>query len=200
MKKYLLGLFAIVVFAITSCNQQPQYYPQQPVAIQQPAQGDPNQFYNDPQYASQQPVQYNYQGQQILIDAALMAYLYTYHIDPGYYYSTHRSYSHFHVYSNGYYSGYSRGYRPTYVSYNHYHYAAPNARYVSRASISRPVTSQRSFGAHSTSTPVRTGGFGSSSRPSSTVSSTPRSSFGSSRSSSSFGSSRSSSGGGGRHR
>lgn len=171
MKRLSTLLFAILsIVLITSCNNPPQQqYYQQPVAVQQPVQqvqGDPNQFYNDPQYANQQPVQYVYNGQQILIDAALMAYLYTYHIDPGYYYSTHRSYSHFHVYSNGYYSGYARGYHPTYVSYNHYHYSAPNARYVThtytRTSISQPVRSQRSFGTR-TVAPVRSGGFGRSS-------------------------------------
>ena len=78
-------------------------------------------------------------------------------------------------------------------------YSRPTTSYSrpatpTRTSLSNPSTSQRSFTPRNTTTPIRSGGFGSSSRSSS-------SSFGSSSSSrSSFGSSRSSFGGGSRGR
>jgi hypothetical protein len=210
MKKYLVGLFACLLIAITSCNQQP-YYDQQPAVTYQ---DNPDQYFNDPQYANQPPVQYAYNGQQMLIDAALMAYLYNNHINPGYYYSTHRTYSHFHVYNNGSYSGYARSYRPRFVTYKSYHYTAPSTRYVTRTHIvirpsnssfgssnskykfnnrsTSPEVSTRKSGwfnrsSTSTSSPAKSSWF--SSRPSSSSS---RSSFGSSSSSRSFGSSSSS--------
>jgi len=138
MKKILsimvIGLISLSTF---SCRQTPQVvYVQptqaQPVQQQQTVQGDPNQFFNDPTYANQPPILYPYNGQQMLIDAALMAYFTSYNINPGYYYSTHPGYTHFHVYRNGSYSGYAPGYHG-YVTVNHYHYVAPNPKYVTKS-------------------------------------------------------------------
>jgi hypothetical protein len=118
---------------------------------------------------------YQYQSHFSVGDYLLLAYLlrpHPYYISP-YHYHSYPAYYHTTVV------------RRTYVSR-----PSVDTRNVStsRSSLSAPTSSQRSFSVRSSSTPVRSGGFGSS---------RSGSSFGSSRSS--FGSSRSSFGGG-RHR
>ncbi len=135
MKKFLTIIFAgLFALAISSCGQNPNVVvvqPQQSVPVQSGYQ-DPNQFYNDPEYANQPPVLQNINGQQVLVDAALMAYIGYYHYNLGSYYSAYPTVNHFHVYRNGVYSGYPRGYH-SYVASTSYHYHAPNPTYVTRS-------------------------------------------------------------------
>jgi len=158
---FAIAVTFVTLLVLTSCHSNPpaQVVYTQPAPVQQAPsfQGDPNQFYSDPDYTNQPPVQYVYNGQQLLIDAALMAYFTSYHINPGYYYSTHPGYAHFHVYSNGVYSGYPRGYNH-FVTVNHYHYIAPNPRYVTkngapdmRYKANQVNYSRKSFSSHTSS-------------------------------------------------
>ena len=94
------------------------------------------------------------------------------------------------VYHYGYYPSYYRSYRTTtYRTVTHSYNSSPSSSGSvrsaanTRSSLSNPVRSQRSFSARDASTPVRSGGFGSSSSSSSRSSfSSGRSSFGGSRS------------------
>jgi len=178
---------------------------------------------------------YHYSTHYSVGDYLFMSYLlsrHAFYVTPyhyGYYPGFYRPYRSFYGYgySRPYYrQTYSRNVRTGVVTRSTS--ASPSRSYNSssrsystptqtRKSFSTPTSSQRSFQVRNTSTPVRSGGFGNSSRSSSSRSSfgsgssssrssfgSGRSSFGSSRSSSSsrssFGSSRSSFGGGGRRR
>ena len=142
---------------------------------------------------------YNYHNHYSLTDAILLSYLlrpHPYYI-PRYHYGYYPSYYHRRtvVYSRTRIIS-SPSYRSSVRTTTSY--SRPTTSYSrpatpTRTSISNPTTSQRSFTPRS-STPVRSGGFGSSSSSSSrssfsspSSSSSSRSSFGSSRSSSSFG-------------
>ena len=150
---------------------------------------------------------YYYHNHYSLTDAILLSYLlrpHPYYI-PRYHYGYYPSYYHrTSVISTRTRIISSPSYRSSVRTTTSYSrpttsYSRPTTSYSrpatpTRTSLSNPSTSQRSFTPRSTSSPVRSGGFGSSSRSSS-------SSFGSSSSSrSSFGSSRSSFGGGSRGR
>ena len=116
---------------------------------------------------------YMYQSHFSAGDYLLMAYLFR----PHPYYVP--------VYHYGYYPSYyhrSAVVRRTYTTSNRTSINRSNIITNSRSSISTPSSSQRSFQSRSSSSPVRSGGFGSS--RSSSSSSSSRSGFGSSRSSS----------------
>jgi len=132
----IVGLFATL---LTACHSNPPQvvYVQpaaQPIAVQQPVavQQDPNSFYSNPQYANQPPVMETINGNQVLVDAALVAYLTYYNISPSSYYTSHPGYAHFHVYHNGVYSGFAPGYHG-YVTQSHYHYTAPDPKYLTKS-------------------------------------------------------------------
>ena len=127
---------------------------------------------------------YNYHSSFSIGELLLLSYMLRPH---RYYYP---------VYHYGYYPSYYHGYSTTtYRTVTHTYNSAPSGSGVvrsaasTRSSLSNPVRSQRSFTARDASTPVRSGGFGTSS------SSSGRSGFGSGSSRSSFGSGRSSFGG-----
>jgi len=164
---------------------------------------------------------YMYSTHYTLGDYLFMSYLFHPHpyYVPMYHYGYYPRY--YHPYRSYYGYGYSRPYYRQSYSVTRYrtsngsYRSVPSSTYRSttttssprqtyrtstpaptRSSVSAPTQSQRSFQTRNTSTPVRSGGFGSS-----RSSSPSRSSFGSSSSSrSSFGGGRSSFGGGGRRR
>lgn len=161
MKNLFLGLLVATVVLLASCQQTPRtvVYQQAPVQAVQPVQTqvyqDPNQFYNDPQYLNQAPVQQYVNGSPVLVDAALMAYLTYYHYSLNDYYRYYPTITHIHVYRNGGYVGYSRGYHG-YVTSTNYHYVAPNPKYVP---VRKDGSPDRRFNVNKTapaSTPNRT--------------------------------------------
>jgi uncharacterized membrane protein YgcG len=132
---------------------------------------------------------YYYHNHYSLTDAILLSYLLRPHLYyvPRYHYGYYPSYYHrTTVISTRTRIISSPSYRSSYRTANYNRPTTPN-----RTSLSNPTTSQRSFTPR-VSTPVRTGGFGSSSSSRSSFGSSSRSSFGSS--------SRSSFGGGSRGR
>ncbi len=138
MKKILSFAFiAIAAVTLASCNSNPQPYTYSqpaPVVVQQPAvidesYADPSQFYADPTYLNEPPVEQYVNGNRVLVDAATMAYLSYYNYSLANYYRSNPTVTHIHAYNNGSYAGYGRNYRG-YVSAKSYRYHAPNPRYV----------------------------------------------------------------------